>query len=336
MKRKGQHFLLKAEARTLSLMEIFRMSDDEAFELFKQSRWEDNNGEPVCPDCGGIQHYFIRTRKQWRCKDCQHTFSVTSGTLFAYHKLPLRTYLAAIALYSNAAKGMPALQLSRDLDVQYKTAWVLSHKIRESLAPKSNEQLSGEVEIDAGYTNHYQRPENKKSDRKDLRLADNQNPNKRAIMVLRQRGDIGANKSMAFIANSENQSATLKIAKAVIAPGTKIFADENSAYDILHAHFPTFRVDHSQMYSGDNGENINQAESYISRFRRMHMGQVHKMGNLYLDQYANEISFREDTRRLSNGSIFADITSRCAQSPTYRDFCGYWQGNKRQGERVVV
>lgn len=333
MKRKGQHFLLKAEARTLSLMEIFRMSDDEAFELFKQSRWED--GEPVCPDCGGIQHYFIRTRKQWRCKDCQHTFSVTSGTLFAYHKLPLRTYLAAIALYSNAAKGMPALQLSRDLDVQYKTAWVMSHKIRESLAPKEDAQLSGEVEIDAGYTNHYQRPENKKEDRKDLRLAQNQNPNKRAIMVLRQRGMIGSDKSLAFIAHSENQSATLKIAKTFIAPGTKVFADENPAYDILHAHFPTFRVDHSQMYRGDNGENINQAESYISRFRRMHTGQVHKMGNLYLDQYVNEISYREDTRRLSNGVIFADIAKRCAQSPTSRDFCGYWQGNKRQGERVI-
>lgn len=90
------------------------------------------------------------------------------------------------------------------------------------------------------------------------------------------------------------------------------------------------------MFSGDIGQNTNQAESYISRFRRMHMGQVHKMGNLYLDCYANEIAYREDTRRMSNGDIFADIMSRCAKSPTSRDFCGYWQGNKRSFERLVA
>jgi len=131
MKTKGQHFLLSAKAHTFSLMQIFRLSDGEAFDLFKQSRWE--NGEPVCPSCGGKDHYWLKTRRQWRCKACKHTFSVTSGTIFANHKLPLTTYLAAIALYSNTAKGVSALQVSRDLNVQYKTAFVLMHKLRESL-----------------------------------------------------------------------------------------------------------------------------------------------------------------------------------------------------------
>lgn len=71
------------------------------------------------------KHYFIKTRRQWHCRDCNHTFSVTSGTIFASHKLPLKVYLAAIAIYCNAVKGLSALQLARDLDVQYKTAFVL-------------------------------------------------------------------------------------------------------------------------------------------------------------------------------------------------------------------
>ena len=81
--KSGQHYLLSAEARTLSLMQIMRLSDDEAFEMFKAARWE--GGEPVCPQCGGIEHYWLKTRKQWRCKhkECNHSFSVTSGTLFA-------------------------------------------------------------------------------------------------------------------------------------------------------------------------------------------------------------------------------------------------------------
>lgn len=95
------------------------MTDADAFTVFKQMRWGEGS-EVSCPCCGVIgKHAFRRDRKQWRCKDCGHTFSVTSGTIFANHKLSLKTYLAAIALFSNAVKGISALQLSRDMDVQY-------------------------------------------------------------------------------------------------------------------------------------------------------------------------------------------------------------------------
>ncbi|MGD0960475.1 MAG: IS1595 family transposase [Methylomonas sp.] len=161
----AQHFLLTAEARSMSLREIFEMSDDAAFEVFRKSRWGERD-EVVCPDCGIFdKHYFISTRKQWRCKHYHHTFSVTSGTLFAFHKLPLKIYLGAIALYTNTAKGFSALQLSRDLDVQYKTAFVLMHKIRESLIDNNAEKLAGEVEIDGAYVNGSVRPSNEKADR---------------------------------------------------------------------------------------------------------------------------------------------------------------------------
>lgn len=103
------------------------MSDKEAFEVFEELRWG-AGGAVACPCCGVIgAHPFRRDRRQWMCRDCGHTFSVTAGTIFANHKLPLKTYLSAIAIYSNAAKGLSALQLSRDLDVQYKTAFVLMH-----------------------------------------------------------------------------------------------------------------------------------------------------------------------------------------------------------------
>jgi transposase-like protein len=76
MANKKQHFLLSASARTLSLRMIFQLTPDESFELFKQARW--TQGKPVCPHCGGEHHYYLKTRKQWRCKDsdCGHTFSV--------------------------------------------------------------------------------------------------------------------------------------------------------------------------------------------------------------------------------------------------------------------
>jgi hypothetical protein len=96
---------------------------------------------------------------------------VTSGTIFANHKLPIQLYLLAIIIFVNAVKGISALQLARDLGVQYKTAFVLAHKIRESLMEQRNtDTLTGEVHMDGAYVNHYIRPKNKKSERIDRRF----------------------------------------------------------------------------------------------------------------------------------------------------------------------
>lgn len=336
MKRKhGQHFLLSAKARTFSLMQIFRLSDDQAFAMFKEARWGDD--DPSCPKCGNQDHYWLKTRSQWRCKSCNHSFSVTSGTIFANHKMPLRNYLAAIAIYTNAVKGISALQLSRDLDCQYKTAFVLAHKLRETLVDENPGQLEGEVEMDGAYVNKHVRPRNNRTDRIDRRLKENQNPNKRAVIVLRQRGEKGegAIKTLTFLAKTENQQSTIKLAKDFIKKGSTIYADEHKAYDILHANLVTHRVVHAEHYCGPNGENTNQAESFFSRLRRMQYGQIHKMDNTYADRYSNEAAYREDNRRMDNGSMFADIMNRCAASTPSRDFAGYWQGNKRLGENLA-
>lgn len=337
MKKTGQHFLLSAQARTLSLRRIFAMSDEEAFDLFKKSRW--GNGDPVCPCCGVIdRHYFIATRRQWRCKACHHTFSVTSGTIFASHKLPLRVYLGALAIYCNAVKGISALQMARDLDVQYKTAFVLAHKIRESLmAQRDNSPLDGAVEMDGAYVNGHVRPKNKKADRVDRRLAENQKPGKRCVFVMRSRDSegVGGKRTLTFVIKQENQTDVSKLAGRFVRQGTTVFADESNAYDLLHAYYPTKRVNHQVEYRADDGANNNMAESYFSRFRRMQYGQVHKFGNIYLDHYANEAAYREDNRRMSNGEMFGDILVKCAVTRTSRDFCGYWQGNKRNAERLA-
>lgn len=64
-------------------------------------------------------------------------------------------------------------------------------------------------------------------------------------------------------------------------------------------------------------------------------GQMHKFGVMYLANYANEATYREDTRRWSNREIFTDILTKCAQTRTHQDWCGYWKGNKRKTERLV-
>ncbi len=128
------------------------------------------------------KHWFLGSRQQWRCRACGHIFSVTSGTLFPYHKLPLQVYLGAVVIYSNAANGLSALQLSRDLDVQHKTAFVLMHKLRESLMVQRDETpLAGEVQLDGACVSGSVRPANRTEDRVNRRLVEHQNPNKRCV-----------------------------------------------------------------------------------------------------------------------------------------------------------
>ncbi|WP_287698121.1 transposase, partial [Accumulibacter sp.] len=79
---------------------------------------------------------------------------------------------------------------------------------------------------------------------------------------------------------------------------------------LLHARYAVRRVNHSQEFRADDGTTNNLAESYVSRFRRFHIGQIHKVAPKYLDNYANEMAYREDTRRWSNGDIFRDIVGK--------------------------
>src|ERR1700688_3873853 len=173
----SQHFLLSPEAKTLSLAQVFSMSDAEAEAMFCKVRWPDTQGKPVCPRCGGLDAYEARRPNgslRFRCKACKADFTITSGTLFDSHKLPLRGYLAAIAIFCNEVKGKSALALSRDLNVSYKCAFVLLHKLREAMAEElKGRMIGGEGKVaegDGGYFCGYIKPSNYRENRRDRRL----------------------------------------------------------------------------------------------------------------------------------------------------------------------
>jgi len=107
----AQHFLLSRAAKTLSLAQVFRLSIEEAELTFRKLRWADTNGAPVCPSCGSLDAYGCRRPSgvlRFRCKGCKKDFTVTSGTLFASHKLPLKSYLAAIAVFCAVRAALTA------------------------------------------------------------------------------------------------------------------------------------------------------------------------------------------------------------------------------------
>jgi transposase-like protein len=315
----AQHFLLSSAARTLSLAKVARMSAEEAREAFKCIRWSDNEGEPYCPKCRCGALYTYRTRHLWKCKACSHQFSVTSGTIFASRKLPVQTYLLAIAIFTNGAKGHSALQLSRDLDCQYKTAYVLSHKLREALADLNKERkASGDVEIDGAYFGGYVKPANHKENRRDRRLWKNQSGKRRCVVIIRERNG----QTLPYVCRSEEMSvATIQDR---VEAGSIIYADEASCWDTLHARYLTKRINHSEAYSTAEAC-TNQAESFFSRLRRAEIGTHHHIAGPYLNSYAAEMAWREDNRRESNGIQYLAIADAALKHPVSRQWKGYWQ-----------
>jgi len=315
----AQHFLLSTAARTLSLAKVMRMSEDQAFEAFKAIRWADNDGAPVCPKCGGYVCWEFKARRIFKCKACNGQFSATSGTIFASRKMDLRDILAAIAIFVNGAKGHSALQLSRDLDCQYKTAFVLAHKIREALAAEqATSELSGDVEVDGAYFGGYVKPANRKADRKDRRRKVHQTGKRQVVVVARERDG----ETLTQVHKSEADGVAF--VAATVAEGSTVHADEASHWDALEARFLTKRINHSVEYA--NAEtNTNMAESFFSRLRRAEIGTHHHIAGRYLHAYAQEMAWREDNRRVSNGEQFLMATGAALAHPVSRQWKGYWQ-----------
>lgn len=323
----SQHFLLSAAARSISLRSVLRMEEKEAWDVFRRIRWYSTDGKPVCPHCGSLTSYDVsrNNRPRYRCRDCRKDYSPTSGTLFASHKLPISVYLAAIVLFVNAAKGISALQLGRDLDVQYKTAFVLCHKLREAMATEMRGVVLGgegeEVEVDGCYVGGYVKPANRKKNRKDRRLAENQNGKRRVVVAIRERdGRIVTN---VF----KTEADATDFIKARVAKGTTVHADEAKSWDDLVGKFAMHRVNHREAYSWDEAC-TNQAESFFSRLRRAELGQHHHISGIYLARYAGEMAWREDYRRQSNGSLFKLVAFRASTMRQSVDFTGYWQRKK--------
>src|ERR1022692_4621302 len=125
----------------LSLSDTPQFQDkDKAREFLENLRWP--NG-PVCPHCDCTTAYKLTAKPNskrpvrpgvWKCKDCEQQFTVTVNTIFEDSHIPLNKWLLAIHLLCASKKGISSHQLHRMLGVTYKTAWFMSHRIREAMA----------------------------------------------------------------------------------------------------------------------------------------------------------------------------------------------------------
>jgi transposase-like protein len=323
----GQHFLLSPDCRTLTIMDLARFSEAKAYAWFKQARWFKTDGKPSCPNYGTLRCYEM-SRSRFKCSDgdCKKVFTVTSGTAFAFRKLAFKKMLIAIWFAANSVKGKAALQLSREIGVQFKTAWVLLMKLREVVAVRRETmRVTCDVEIDGKYIGGHVRKENKAADRVDRRLKENRSPDRLCALAIRGRAP-GSPTFTRVIRNEDGEAAWAAVRDHVSRDVT-VYADEHSSYDDLVGLNRMKRVNHSEAYATKEGYNTNLVESFYSRVERSYVGIHHRFSMKYLDWYVADLAWREDMRRRANGFQTQLMLGIALNRPTSRYLCGYWQGN---------
>lgn len=338
------HFLLSPASRDFTLEFVEKMSAATVHAFFVRNRWGDD-GTQVCPECGSIaKHYWIKTRRQWRCRDiaCGRMFSVTSGTKWADHKLPLKTILRGMVLFATNVKGISASQLARQLGIAYQTAFVMLSKLRESIMECANkDKLDGLIHIDGAHVSgRIRKPRvKKKATQTQARdkiayEANAKHPNRRIVMVMRMvdpHGRKGAIRTIVEVVRAENRQAVEALAKQYIERGAHVMTDESPAYGTLMARYDHETVNHTVEFSTDEGVSNNQAESFFARMRRMAIGQVHRITPKYMLDYVTELGWREDERRTRTSEQVRQLVRKSMRSPS-QWWRGYWQGKMRQEE----
>jgi transposase-like protein len=257
----------------------------EAFKELEATLWPHG---PVCPRCGGMDRItMVKGGRHGlrRCGPCKRQFTVTVGTVFESSHVKLNLWLQAVYLMCSSKKGISSHQLMRTLNVQYKTAWFMTHRIREAMKNGNLPPLGGAgvtVEIDETFIGQ------KKDMPKQRGYA-----HKHAVMTLVQRG--GSARS--FHVDGTKASDLLPIIKANVLPGTRVVTDEAGQYAHLNKHF----TEHDFMRHG-SGEHVrgdvhtNTAEGFYSVFKRGMKGVYQHCAEKHLHRYVAEFDFRYNNR----------------------------------------
>lgn len=248
---------------------------------------------PVCPHCGGVERNSklggASTRiGTYKCYDCRKPFTVKIGTIFEKSHIPMRLWLQAIFLIASSKKGISSNQLHRTLGVTLKSAWFMSHRIREAMKDSGGEGLLGgggvPVEVDETYYGTARpKPEN-------FRGAGH----KHKIVALVERGG----KVRSFHMEKITGENIKQILRGNIAKDAHLMTDEATMYRKIGREFAQHSaVNHGEEEYARGEVTTNTIEGCFSILKRGLVGTYHHVTGAHLDCYIAEFDFRYNNRK---------------------------------------
>jgi transposase-like protein len=281
---------MKGTVNLCTLIEEFG-SEEKCRAYLEALRWPD---EIICPRCRSRKTSRIVKRNQFDCDTCRYQFSVTAGTIFNDSHLPLWKWFLCAYLLCESKKGMSANQIKRTLDVSYKTAWYLCHRIRAAMKEANPEPLDGILEMDETYVGGHHKGE-----------FGRVKGGKEIVIGIRQReGDLR------FFHAEDVKSGTLAkyLKENVSEDFDAIVTDDFRSYPPAMREFGQpekhFSINHSAKVYVDGNIHTNSIESAFSLLKRGIIGTWHRISAKHLKAYLDEMTFRFNNRQ--NPYLFRD------------------------------
>ncbi len=272
-----------------SVIEAKAFQDETAAYAWVEARvWPDG---PICPHCGGVDRIGKLQGKStrpgvYKCYQCRKPFTVKVGTVFEDSHVPMRFWLQAMYLLCSSKKGISSNQLHRTLGVTLKTAWFMSHRIREAMRVVGMEPMGGDgstVEADETFIGRLEGQPKAKAGW----------GHKNVVLTLVERG--GSARS--FHVDSTSVAQIAPIVRANIARETALMTDEGRQYLEVGAEFASHdTVNHSQEEYVRGHVHTNTVEGYYSIFKRGMKGIYQHCAEKHLHRYLAEFDFRYSNR----------------------------------------
>jgi transposase-like protein len=273
-----------------------------AFEHVESILWPDG---PVCPHCGCVDRIYklegVRTKPSKKnpdgierfglkkCGDCRKQFTVRKGTIFEESAIPLFKWLQAIHLMCSSKKGISSNQLHRTLEITLKSAWFLSHRIREAMRNDDFTPLGGGggiVEVDETFIG--------KQDVYHGKQLDKRGGGWWKVPVLTLLDRKGAARS--FVIDKATKANVLPILRENLDHEARVITDDSSVYRELDREYMHAFVVHSKGEYARGEITTNTVEGFFSIFKRGMKGVYQHCSEKHLHRYMAEYDFRYSNR----------------------------------------
>ncbi len=292
-----------ADLNALTMQPLFA-DEDRAREFLESKRWPSG---PICPHCKATEVYRLTAKPGskspvrpgvLKCSKCRKQFTVRVGSIFEDSKLPLRHWLYAIHLMTSSKKGVSSHQIARELGITVKSAWFVTHRIREAmkLEPMAG-MMKGELEADETYVGA-RRPRNPGGNKFGRGTS------KKAVVLLVERGGRAHAKPVDAVNTKTLREELFQYADR----DSTLFTDELKIYTKIgrefSAHHRSMHKNREYVRKTPNGDMLvttNTAESFFALLKRAHVGTFHLLSNRHLHRYTSEFSFRWNHRGISDG-----------------------------------